>query len=216
MKKTFSLLAAAALLLIAVPSFAQIHIGAGYVNSADRIRVSSGTETEATVTYSNGVYAGLGFTLPLVGDLALTPGVYYTYLTNRNASSVAGGLLSLAGERQEHYVSVPLHFNYGDELFPNFRLFFFAGPTVSAGLASKTTVSGSILGFSANTVVDNYKDVSGYGRWDVLLGGGMGFDFARRLRLTVGYDFGMLNRYTDGNAYTRHRQQLHAGLAFLF
>ena len=99
------------------------------------------------------------------------------------------------------------------------RLFFFGGPTVSAGISSKTTLKAGISGIGqANTVIDNYsKDVNNYGRFDVMLGGGMGFDFANRLRLTVGYDFGMLNRYTaSATSVQHHRNQLHAGLAFLF
>ena len=204
----------AAALLVAVTTFAQVQIGAGYVNSSDRIKTSG--SSDPSITASNGFYAGLGFTMPLAGDLSFAPGVYYTYLSNRTASSIAGGIISAAGERQEHYVNVPLHFNYGAELFPNFRLFFFGGPTASVGVASKTKLSGSILGYQANTVLDNYKDVSGYGRFDLLLGGGMGVDLANRIRLTVGYDFGMLNRYTDSNDIVRHRNQLHAGVALLF
>lgn len=214
MKKTLSIFVAAMLLLAAVPSFAQVQIGAGYVSSSDRVRVSNSTEVESTP--SNGVYGGVGFTLPLGGDLAVTPGIYYSYLTNRSVSSVAGGIIAVAGEKEEHYVNVPIHFNYGANFTPKFRFFFFGGPAVSYGVISRTTVSGSILGFSANTVVDNYRDVSGYGRWDVMVGGGMGFDLVNRLRLTVGYDFGLMNRYIDGGDYDRHRQQLHAGLAFLF
>ena len=183
MKKTLSIFVAAMLLLAAVPSFAQVQIGAGYVSSSDRVRVSNSTEVD---------------------------------LTNRSVSSVAGGIIAVAGEREEHYVNVPIHFNYGANFTPKFRFFFFGGPAVSYGVISRTTVSGSILGFSANTVVDNYRDVSGYGRWDVMVGGGMGFDLVNRLRLTVGYDFGLMNRYIDGGDYDRHRQQLHAGLAFLF
>lgn len=211
MKKALFLVAA---LLVAVTTFAQVQIGAGYVNSADRSKVSK--DADVSIATSNGVYAGLGFTIPLAGDLAVTPGVYYNYLTSRNARSVIGGIISAAGDLQEHYINVPLYFNFGSELAPNFRLFFFGGPTFSYGLISKTTLSASVLGFSANTSIDNYKDVSGYGRFDVMLGGGMGIDL-NRLRLTVGYDFGMMNRYTDNaTSVIRHRNQLHAGIALLF
>jgi hypothetical protein len=204
----------AAALLVAVTSFAQVQIGAGYVNSTDRTKLSN--DAEVSTAAANGVYAGIGVTLPLAGDLAVTPGVYYTFLTSHNGRSVANGILSASGDLQEHYVNVPVYFNYGSELAPNFRLFFFGGPTFSAGIISKTVLSASILGFSANTAIDNYRDVSGYGRFDVMLGGGMGVDLGKRLRLTVGYDFGMMNRYTEGNGIIRHRNQLHGGLAFLF
>jgi len=214
MKKTLSILAITALMLVSGNAFAQVHIGAGYVNSADRFKTAS--SSEADVNYSNGAYGGLGFTLPLVGDLSVTPGIYYTYLASRTAVSYASGFVTAAGNTKEHYINVPISFEYGAEILPNFRLFFFGGPTLSVGLASKTTFSASVLGFSANSTVDNYADNSNYGRWDVMLGGGMGVDLARRLRMTVGYDFGMLNRYTASSNYTRHRNQLHAGVALLF
>ena len=213
MKKSFSILTAALLMLLVTPAFAQVSLGVGYVNSTDRIKSGN---TEAQATASNGIYAGLGFHMPIAGDLSFTPGVYYTYLSNRNASSTAGGLISASGELKEHYLTVPLHFDYGAEILPNFRLFFFAGPGVSVGLASNTVLSASIAGISGNTSFDNYKDGTGYGRWDIQLGGGMGIDLAHRLRLKVGYDFGMLNRYTDSQNISRHRNQLHAGIAFLF
>ena len=141
----------AAALLVAVTSFAQVQIGAGYVNSSDRTKISN--DAEVSTAASNGVYAGLGVTLPLAGDLAVTPGVYYMFLTSHNGRSVANGILSASGDLQEHYVNVPIYFNYGAELVPNFRLFFFGGPTFSAGIISKTVLSASILGFSANTAM---------------------------------------------------------------
>ena len=211
--KQKSLFLAALLLLAEIPAVAQVSIGAGYVNSADRVKTSN---TETQVNNANGFYGGLGFTLPIAGDLSVTPGVYYTYLTSGTANSVGGGILSWAGTTKEHYINVPVRLEYGAEILPNFRLFFFGGPTFSAGLASKTTLTGSVLGFSANTVIDNYKDTDNYGRYDILLGGGMGVDLAKRIRVTAGYDFGMLNRYTNSDNIVRHRNQLHAGVALLF
>ena len=211
MKKV--LLATVAILTVAT-AFAQVHIGGGYINSADRYRSSKNADVE--VTNINGAYAGLGFTLPLGGDLAVTPGVYYTYLTSHNASSFVGGFVSAAGDLQEHYVNVPVTFTFGDNLSSNFRLFFFGGPTLSYGLISKTKLSASVAGFGGSTTIDNYNDVRGYGRWDVLLGAGMGIDLGP-IRLTAGYDFGMLNRYTESaTSIVRHRNQIHAGIGFLF
>ena len=212
MKKGF--FATVVLLMVATTAFAQVQIGAGYLNSSDRIRSSK--NGDLSVTNSHGVYAGLDFSLPISGGFAIAPGVYYSFLTNRNATSAIGGIITASGELQEHYVNVPLMLTYGDNLAQNFRLFFFGGPTLSCGLVSKTRLSASIAGFSGNTVIDNYKDFRGYGRFDVMLGAGMGVDLSR-IRLTVGYDFGMLNRYTESaTSIIRHRNQLHAGIGFLF
>ena len=48
-----------------------------------------------------------------------------------------------------------------------------------------------------------------------MLGAGVGLQFNDMVRFQVGYDFGMLNRYTSDNI-TVTRNQLTAGLAFLF
>lgn len=209
MKKIATLLAAA-MLLSGTSAFAQAYIGAGYVNSSDRTTVGNNLSTTAT----NGFYAGVGYTLPLSGGLSVTPGLTYMMLLSSGADSF--GPLGLKGDLQEHYLNIPVHLNYGAELAPGVRGFVYAGPTVSLGLASSTKLTASIAGFSADKTFDNYADGSDYGRADVMLGGGIGVDF-NSLRFTVGYDCGMLNRYTAGNTNTtRHRNQLTAGVAFLF
>ena len=211
MKKALFLLVA--LTLVGATAFAQVRIGVGYANSTDRFKVQNSDVQSAS---ANGVYGTVGFNIPIVGDLSLSPSVMYTFLSAQSGKSGLGGLVSAGATTQEHYITVPLHFEYGSELAPGFRLFFFGGPSVAFGLISKTTYSAGIGGYSMDTVLDNYNDYSNYGRWDVMLGGGMGFDLINRLRLTVGYDFGMLDRNLDSGTITRHRNQLSAGLAFLF
>ncbi|MBO4535808.1 MAG: PorT family protein [Bacteroidales bacterium] len=210
MKKAFFILVA--LMLVSAPAFAQLRIGGGFANSMDRFNTE---KKELSTNTANGAYAGVDFNIPIVGDLSLVPGVYYTFLASNAGRSALGGLVNAGAKTQEHYINVPLRFEYGSEILPNFRLFFFGGPSVSYGLASKTKYSAGILDYKIDTVLDNYA-AGGYGRWDVMVGGGMGFDLINRIRLSVGYDFGMLNRNTNSTAITRHRNQLNAGVALLF
>lgn len=138
----------------------------------------------------------------------------YMMLLSSGADAI--GPLGLKGDLQEHYLNIPVRFDYGAELAPGVRGFVYAGPTLSFGLASSTKLTASIAGYSADKVFDNYSDGSDYGRMDVLLGGGIGVD-VNKIRFTVGYDCGMLNRYTgDASNTARHRNQLTAGLALLF
>ena len=210
MKKALFILVA--LMLVSAPAFAQFHIGGGFANSMDRFKTQN---TELSTNSANGAYAGIGFNIPIVGDLSLAPGVYYTFLSSNTGRSTLGGLVSAGAKTQEHYINVPLRFEYGSEILPNLRLFFFGGPSVSFGLASKTRYSAGLLDYKVDTVLDNYN-AGGYGRWDVMAGGGMGLDLIKRIRLSIGYDFGLLNRYTNSSSIIRHRNQLNAGVALLF
>jgi len=213
MKKFTVILSAALLLLAGTQANAQMSIGAGYVNSAESIKLSKNADPSTNAL--NGFYAGFGYTLPVVGGLNFTPGVYYEFLTKGDASNI-GGVADVSGKITEHYINVPLTLSFGAELADGFRLFAYAGPTAAIGLASTTQYNGSFLGLSAGSTVDNYNN-DGYGRFDILLGAGLGFELADMIRLNVGYDWGLLNRYTGGAEGVSRRNTRHtAGVAFLF
>lgn len=194
MKKVLTSILAASLLLLGTNAFAQISVGGGYVNST---MVSKAGSSSSTSEPSNGFYAGIGYTLPIAGDLQLTPGVYYEMLFGKNV--------------KEGYIDIPFHFSY-DVYVGNAKVFAYAGPTVSCGLFSKGSLS--ILGMTIEG--DRYGENSGYGRFDVLLGGGVGMELNDMIRFNVGYNFGMLNRNTSSLDYKLSRNVLTAGVSFLF
>lgn len=213
MKNIVTILSAALLLLAGTQANAQISIGAGYVNSVESYKISKNADPSNNAL--NGFYAGFGYTIPVVSGLNFTPGVYYEFLTKSDATNI-GGVANVSGKITEHYINVPLTFSFGAELTDGFRVFAYAGPTAAIGLASTTVYNGTVLGISAGSTVDNYNN-DGYGRFDILLGAGLGFEIADMIRLNVGYDWGMLNRYigtTEG--VSRKNTRLTAGVAFLF
>lgn len=219
MKKIFTAVLAASLMLIGTSAFAQFSVGAGFVQSTDKVK-SGNTETS---TPMNGLYAGASYNIAF-GDsgLGLAPGVYYSLLTKKDAKEY-GGIASTKVDVTEHYLSVPVLFNYGFRLGDGFKLGLYAGPTMAYGLAStvkskvETTELPLIGKITSDSKADAYKEGSHYGRFDVMLGGGVACEFADMVRFEVGYDYGMLNRYTgDASDVSRHRSQLHAGVAFLF
>ena len=213
MKNIVTILSAALLLLAGTQANAQMSIGAGYVNSVESYKLSKNADPSNTAL--NGFYAGFGYTIPVVSGLNFTPGVYYEFLTKGDATNISGAA-NVSGKLTEHYINVPLTLSFGADLTDGFRIFAYAGPTASLGLASTSVLNLDILGYKAGTSVDNYKD-SDYGRFDVLLGAGLGFEIADMIRLNVGYDWGMLNRYigsTEG--VSRRNTRLTAGVAILF
>lgn len=202
MKKIVTLLSAALVLLASAPAFAQASIGAGYLSSTEVVK-SGSSSTERTPL--NGFYLGVGYTVPITGSINFTPGIYYGMAGKSNAASIFG--LKIEGRQQDHFVNVPLHFSFGAELGGNLRFFAYAGPSLSLAVASKIT--------SGSTTYDRLKDNDSLQRFDVMLGAGVGLEFNDMIRFQVGYDAGMLNRYRSDN-FNVHRNQLTAGVAFLF
>ncbi len=211
MKKIVTILSAALLLLAGTNAFAQMSVGAGYVNSTNSLKFSK--NGDASTTAINGFYAGVGYTIPISSLINFTPGVYYEFLANKN---VSGDEITVSGALTEHYLNVPLTFSVGGSVAPGIRLFAFAGPTATFGLASTTDSNLNLGGvISVGGKTNNY-DNSDYGRFDVMVGGGAGIEFSK-VRLTVGYDYGLLNRYTgNSDGISRHTSRLHVGLGFAF
>ena len=204
MKRILTSVLAASLMLLGTSAFAQVSVGAGYVNGKYTYSSNSSHSDNA-----NGFYAGVDYTVP-VGDMfGISAGVNYENLMSKDYN-----LYGISGNLKESYVNAPVRLNVG---FPmgDSRIFVFAGPTFSYALSSKAEVG--IAGLSG--VVDLYEKNILKNRFDVMVGGGVGIDLMSKLRLTVGYDLGMFNKLEDnsegsGAKFTRNR--LHAGLAFLF
>ncbi|MCR4860733.1 MAG: PorT family protein [Bacteroidales bacterium] len=191
-------------------AIAQPSIGAGYLNS-NEVWKSGSSSSESNPM--SGFYAGLSYTLPIASGLNFTPGVYYALAAKGDATSA--GPFSFSGKQQDHYINVPMMFSFGLDLSSDFRFFVYAGPTASMGLLSKVTNSGSVGNYGGSNSYDRYEENSHLQRFDVLLGGGVGLELMQKVRFNVGYDCGLINRYKSDN-YTVHRNQLTAGVAFLF
>ncbi len=212
MKRTFVTLAA---VLIAVgTAFAQVNIGAGYTGTSQAF-------SEGNDRWYNGAYIQLGYNLPLGAGFEFCPSIQYNCAFRSEEVTVenAGVPLTVESKYNEHYLNVPLMFNYGYEINRNARIFVYAGPTASFGLYAgcKGQVGAEFGGVS---IASNDKSVSLYGRdadylrWDVKVGGGIGVDICRHYRISVGYDYGLLDRWKgDGKLHTH---VLQAGFTYLF
>lgn len=210
MKRVLSTILAASMMLIGTAALAQPSVGVGFVNSTDKYK-SGNTTTTANL---NGFYAGASYNINITGALNVAPGLYYTLVTKSDASNY--GPLNANVDVTEHYLSVPVMFNAGLAITDGIVGRVYAGPTLAYGLASNTKAKGSIAGISADTKINNYDSDYDYGRFDVMLGGGVAVDFFDIVRFNIGYDYGLVNRYTGDADITRHRSQLTVGVSYLF
>lgn len=208
------------MMLLGTQAFAQVSVGAGYLNSTKSYE-------NVDPVNNNGVYAGLSFNIPIAGGFAVAPGVYYSMIAGKK-DIVSGKIANVDTKFAEHALNIPVYFNWGMNLAPDMRFFVFAGPTCQYGLASKTTVEVgssalsdllSSLGLSGKAEgkqeIDNYKN-DNYNRFNVYVGGGVGMDIANAFQVTVGYDYGVTNLYKGDNAPKSHRSNVKLGVAYLF
>ena len=208
MKKIFSIVLAASLMLIGTQAFAQMSVNAGYLNST--------LKTGNNADNANGAYAGVSFNIPVAGGFGIAPGVYYSMIGSKSgdAATIFGVNISGSSTFMEHAINVPVYLNYGYELARDTKIFVFGGPTVQYGLASTVKYDGSVGSASGSKTYSNY-DNENFNRMNVYVGGGMGFQISA-LQITVGYDYGMMNQYKGDNAASCHRSNLKLGVGFCF
>ena len=213
MKKFFSTLLAASLMLLGTQAFAQMSVNAGYLNSTQSFKDSNTKSIN-----SNGAYAGVSFNIPLAGAFGVAPGVYYSMITNKSEASGRIPFLDIpisgASTFMEHAINVPVYLNYGIDLARDTNVFIYGGPTLQYGLASTSKGDVNIGSGGGSKTYNNYDDEN-YGRFNVYLGGGIGFQVSA-IQITVGYDYGMMNLYKGDNAPKTHRSNLKLGLGFVF
>ena len=205
MKKIFSTLLVATLMLLGTNAFAQMSVNAGYLNST--------LATKNTKDNANGFYAGVTFNIPIAGTFGIAPGLYYSLLASKETGNI-GSIVSGSGTFSEHAVNVPVYLNFGINLARDTKVFVFGGPTLQYGLASQVKYDATIAGVSGSNPVNNY-DSADFNRMNVYLGGGVGF-LAGPFQITVGYDYGMMNQYKGDNAVKCHRSNLKLGAGFSF
>lgn len=209
MKKFFTCVAVAFLAALSVPSFAQLNVGAGYLNSNLTEKAGSLSESFAF----NGFYVKADYNFALIGSyLGVAPGLRYSFASCNTDDFGADS------NWNEHYLDIPVMFNTGYDFSGNFGVYAFAGPTFSFGLASNLNVAAGGMSTKLNMYdyFDEYTEVSNsYRRFDILLGIGAGVEFRDHYRVELSYDYGLLNRMAvDGS--TTHRGLFKLGLAYAF
>ena len=207
MKKISILLAA---FVLASPAFAQVVPGAGYLNST----FTSGNESNPM----SGFYVGASIVMDITGakGLAFVPGIYGSFVSSSSSSNVFGGLISGSKTSSSIDLNIPAYFMYTMGLSGGARFFAYAGPSAQLGLTAPTHSESTIpiLG-TGKSDGDLYSGNSGLNRFNVLVGGGIGFGISK-LSVNVGYDYGLMNAYRGSGDTVINRANLHIGLGYSF
>jgi hypothetical protein len=187
------ILVAAILLIGCIGASAQTFgVGGGFINSSTKY---DGGQSDPL----NGGYVQATADLNLTSAFSVVAGLRYVY---------TGGSKDYwlwEGKVANHTLGVPVFakmnvFNTGD-----LKAFIFAGPTLYYGLSSKGTNGGITINYYNNI----FKPLN------VTVGGGIGLDAMEAVRFTVGYDYGVTNRYQSDNAKA-NSADIRFGVTFLF
>ena len=227
MKKIYFILAAAAMLL-AVDANAQLQVGAGYNHSTTTERIADEDDSEDLDGFYIEATYDLNFLEKGWGTLALQPGVRFTYLGEADSDIEYGYKAKSAFN--ETYLDIPVHVKYSYDLGA-VKLSAFAGPVFSMGLSSvaQTSISGEGVdyfvkyhNYSGKTITKgeslssvNPDGMTDYGRFDIKLGLGVGATFMEKFNVKVGYNIGMLNRYTGEQLSKDYKYKMHTGVFYL-
>ena len=188
MKKVY-LIIAAAVMFFAVEANAQIGIGVGY-NMLNNVQKALDEDESGAL---NGFYVEATYDVNFLekswGELGIQPGLRFTYAGDHEAEEELG--VKAKASENETYLDVPVLVKYSYDL-DAVKLSAFAGPVLSCGLSSVAKVSVD----DNTTKASRYGDESVYGRFDVKLGLGIGAAFMDKFNAKIGYNVGLLNRYT--------------------
>lgn len=222
MKKLIAI--AAAIVLFGTQAFAQLSVGAGYLNSTETSKTQTNDGVKKESQDLNGFYAGANYTLGLDGlveGLAITPGAYAAMLfgVDKNDSNTKYTDLS---------VNIPVNISYGYNLTSDFKLLAFAGPIFQIGVINKTTTKNS----NQTTTTNWYEEqkvgaelggidvtlikVPARERFNILLGGGLGFEVNEQISVLVGYNHSLMNYWKIDDKTKYSRSQITVGVNFKF
>ena len=226
MKKFIAI--AAAIVLFGTQAFAQLSVGAGYLNSTEISKVQTNGGTKKYTQDLNGFYAGANYTFgldALVDGLAITPGAYASMLFGTDKDNTNK-------KYQDLTVNIPVNISYGFNLTSDFKLMAFVGPIFQIGVINKTItkvsnetntrnnfeadkVSASIDLGSLGIVGGEATLVPARERFNILLGGGLGFEVNEQIAVLVGYNHSLMN-YWKLDKTTVGRSQITVGVNFKF
>ena len=187
--KNVYLIIAAAVMFFAVEANAQIGVGVGY-NMLNNVQKALDEDESGAL---NGFYVEATYDINFLersrGELGLQPGLRFSYAGDHESEEALG--VKVKASENETYLDIPVLVKYSYDL-DAVKLSAFAGPVLSCGLSSVAKVS---VGDNT-TKASNYRDESVYGRFDVKLGLGIGAAFMDKFNAKLGYNVGLLNRYT--------------------
>jgi hypothetical protein len=166
-----------------------------------------------TTTDRTGFFAGGYTTLQIGNTISIEPGIYYTQRGYGIKGELGVKVLDFLGVNAKtrlntQYVDLPLlvKANIGG-------LQVFAGPQVSYLAKAELRTTAGALGFN---VYNDKTDVTDrMNRWDAGVTGGLGYQFANGLNLSISYDHGMM-KADAGERFESYNKAFKLGVGFSF
>lgn len=231
MKKIFAIVLSAAALLMGTQAYAQLSVGAGWLNSTETETYNNGDPEKSNL---NGFYAGGQYNIHLVAGLGIAPGLYVSALFGKEAGSqgIVVGTISGEAKYSEVALNVPVNVNYKFAIGSDFNVIVYAGPIFQYGLVSSTKGNANVsipglgsLGtgdVTANNYTGVIKDNSGNSTtsdpnrnpFNIYLGGGAGIQ-AGNFQVIIGYDHSLTN-ISKVDKTTLGRSQIKIGVGYAF
>lgn len=224
MKKLFTCILAASLMLLGTQAYAQLVVGAGYLHNIESSKNTSNNKAVGDPVHLNGFYVGASYNIQFAKYFGVAPGFYVDMLfqSKNNASGGTFGGVLLSGSVSYNYTEValnlPVNLTFKMPIGDNADIFAFAGPTFQYGVMARSTFHSAAtvgpLHFSDGEVYNHYGEKGDSNPFNILLGGGVGVEIGD-IQFLVGYDHTLLNcEKTEGFYCGRH--QIKAGINFAF
>ena len=152
----------------------------------------------------------INFLEKIWGNLGVQPGLRFSYAGVHDSAELLGVLTK--SSCAETYLEVPVFVKYSQD-FRALGFFAFAGPVFSCGLSSQSKTSVN----DTSTEINVYEGDPEYARCDLKLGVGVGVTGLDNFNVKVGYNFGMLNRYTGSlRDLSYHTGVFYVGVGYSF
>ena len=226
--KKFSLVIIAVISLVfAHKATAQVQVGAGY-NMENFVSSSSSSDKDSDKL--NGFYLEAGYTLNLLeknwGAIDIQPMLKWSFFGESEQEELAG--IKVKSSFAENYLDIPVNVRYSYEISPEkFKVYAFAGPVFSFGITSVTkssfedamvkyhNYSGKVVTKGVETSVSSGEGIKDYGLFDLKLGIGAGVTLSEKIDVKLGYNIGLLNRYTGEQISKEHEYRYHTDVFFV-
>ena len=208
MKKIFAIVLSAAALLMGTQAYAQLSVGAGWLNSTEKTTVTSGSSSSTNSANLNGFYAGAQYNIPIVGGLGVAPGLYFSGLFGKRTDD----LWLTTGESKftELSLNIPVNVNYTIGIGSDFNVILYAGPIFQYGVSCK----GEYTIGSTTSTTNYYEGDNHRNPFNIYVGGGAGIQ-AGAFQVLIGYDHSLTNMITQNNT-TVGRSQIKLGVGYAF
>ena len=218
MKKIFAIVLGTALMLAGTNAFAQLSVGAGWLNNTERStdKDNDGKELGTDKANLNGFYAGANYNIAIGKGFIVAPGLYATMQFASGEGSALWGFATGTAKYTELAINVPVNFAYTVEV-GDLDVFAYLGPIFQYAVLGKYSTTSDIGGgaLTGASERDLYSgDNATRKPFNIYFGGGAGIQ-AGQFQVILGYDHSLTNLSTVKNN-TVSRSQIKIGVGYAF